>query len=54
MLRVIAVTESQEAQELLEKIRRQSSAFVLSGPATVIASVAAASVFLAEGGRQSL
>ena len=49
LLRVLAVTESQEAQGLLEAIRRQSSVFVLSGPATVITNVATASVFLAEG-----
>ena len=49
MLRVLAVTESQEAQGLLEEIRRQSSVFVLSGPATVITNVATASVFPAEG-----
>ena len=49
MLRVLAVTKSQEAQGLLEDIGQRSSVFVLSGPATVITNVATASVFLAEG-----
>ena len=49
MLRVLAATKSQEAQGLLEEIRRQSSVSVLSGPAIVTTSVATASVFLAEG-----
>ena len=50
MLRVLAVTKSQEAQGLLEDIgQRSESVFVLSGPATVITNVATASVFLAEG-----
>ena len=49
LLRVLAVTKSQEAQGLLEEIRRQSCVFVLSGPATVITNVATASVFLADG-----
>ena len=49
MLRVLAVTESQEAQGLLEVIRRQPSVFVLSGPAIVITNVATASVFPGEG-----
>ena len=49
MLRVSAVTESQEAQGLLEEIRRQPSVFVLSGPAIVITNVATASAFLSEG-----
>ena len=49
LLRVFHVTESQEAQELLEEIRRQPNVFVLSGPAIVITNVATASVFLAEG-----
>ena len=46
LLRVLADTKSQEAQGLLEEIRRQSSVSVLSGPAIVIAT---ASVFLAKG-----
>ena len=41
--------KSQEAQGLLEEIRRQSSVSVLSGPAVVIPYVATASVFLAKG-----
>ena len=49
MLRVLADTESQEAQGLLEEIRRQSSVSVLSGPAIVITNVATASVLLAKG-----
>ena len=49
LLQLLAVTKSQEAQGLLEEIRRQSSVFVLSGPATVITNVATASVFLAKG-----
>ena len=49
LLRVVAVTKSQEARGLLEEIRRQSSVFVLSAPATVITIVATASVFPAEG-----
>ena len=49
LLRVLADTKSQEAQGLLEEIRRQSSVSVLSGPAIVITNVATASVFLAKG-----
>ena len=49
LLRVLAVTESQEAQGLLQEIRRRSSVSVLSGPAIVITNVATASVFLAKG-----
>ena len=49
LLRVLAETKSQEAQGLLEEIRRQSSVSVLSGPAIVITNVATASVFLAKG-----
>ena len=45
----LADTKSQEAQGLLEEIRRQSSVSVLSGPAIVITNVATASVFLAKG-----
>ena len=48
LLRVLPVTESQEAQ-LLDEIRRQPSVFLLSGPATVITNVATASAFLADG-----
>ena len=46
---VLAVAESQEAQGLLEEIRRQPSVFVLSGPAIVITNVATASALLADG-----
>ena len=49
LLRVLADTKSQEAQGLLEEIRRQSSVSVLSGPAIVITNVATTSVFLAKG-----
>ena len=49
LLRVLADTKSQEAQGLLDEIRRQSSVSVLSGPAIVITSVATASVFSAKG-----
>ena len=37
-LRVLAATESQETQGLLDEIRQQPSVYVLSGPATVITS----------------
>ena len=49
LLRVLAVTESQETQWLLDEIQRQPSVFVLSGPATVITNIATASAFLADG-----
>ena len=49
LCRVLAVTESQETQWLLDKIHQQPSVFVLSGPATVITNVATASAFLADG-----
>ena len=49
LLQVLAVTESQETQWLLDEIQQQPSVFVLSGPATVITNVATASVVLAEG-----
>ena len=49
LLRVLAVTKSQEAQGLLEEIRRQSSVFVFNAPATVITNIATASEFLADG-----
>ena len=46
---MLAVTESQETQGLLDEIEQQPSVFVLSGPATVITVVATASAFLADG-----
>ena len=49
LLRVLAVTESQETQWLLDEIQQQPSVFVLSGPAIVITDVATASAFLADG-----
>ena len=49
LLRILAVAESQEAQGLLEEIRRQPSVFVPSGPAVVISKVATASALLADG-----
>ena len=49
LLRVLAVTESQETQWLLDEIQQQLSVFVLSGPATVITNVETASAFLADG-----
>ena len=49
LLRELVDTKSQEAQGLLEEIRRQSSVSVLSGPAIMITNVATASVFLAKG-----
>ena len=49
LLRVLAVTESQETQWLLDEMQQQPSVFVLSGPATVVANVATASAFLADG-----
>ena len=49
LLRLQADTNGQEAQGLLEEIRRQSSVSVLSGPAIVITNVVTASVFLAKG-----
>ena len=49
LLRVLPVTESQEAQGLLDEIQQQPSAFVLSGPAVVITNVATASAFPADG-----
>ena len=48
LLRVLADTKSQEAQGLLEEIRRQSGVLVLSGHATVFTNVATASVFFAD------
>ena len=49
VLRVLAVTESQETEGFLDEIQQQPSVFVLSGPATVITDVATASAFLADG-----
>ena len=49
LLRLLAVTENQETQWLLDEIQRQPSVFVLSGPATVITSIATASAFIADG-----
>ena len=49
LLRVLADKKSQEAQGLLEEIRRQSSVSVLSGPTIVFTNVATASVLLAQG-----
>ena len=49
LLRVLAVTENQETQWLLDEIQRQPSVFVLSGPATVITNIATASAFLTDG-----
>ena len=49
VLRVLAVTESQETEGFLDEIQQQPSVFVLSGPATVISDVATASAFLADG-----
>ena len=49
LLRVLADTKRQEAQRVLEEIRRQSSVSVLSGPAIVITNVATVSVFLSKG-----
>ena len=46
---MLAVTESQEAQGLLDEIQQQPRVFVLSGPAIVITNVATASALLAEG-----
>ena len=48
-LRVLAVTESQETQWLLDEIQQKSSVFVVSGAATVTTNVATASAFLADG-----
>ena len=49
LLRLLAVTENQETKWLLDEIQRQPSVCVLSGPATVITNIAAASAFLADG-----
>ena len=49
LLRVLAVTENQETQRLLDEIQHQPSVFVLSGPATEITKVATASEFPADG-----
>ena len=47
LLRLLAVTENQETQWLLDEIQRQPSVYVLS-PATVVTNIATASVFLAD------
>ena len=49
LLRVLAVTESQKTQWLLDEIQQQPSVFVLTGPATVITTVATDSAFQADG-----
>ena len=49
LLRVLSVTQSQEAQGLVDDIQQQPSVFVVRGPATVITNVATASAFLADG-----
>ena len=49
LLRLLSVTENQEIQWLLDEIQRQPSVYVLSGLATVITSIAAASALLADG-----
>ena len=49
LLRLLAVTENLETQWLLDEIQRKPSVCVLSGPATVITNIAAASAFLADG-----
>ena len=49
LLRLLSVTDNQETQWLLDEIQRQPSMYVLSGPATVITNIAAASALLADG-----
>ena len=49
LLRLLSVTDNQETQWLLDEIQRQPSVYVLSGPATVITNIAAASALLAGG-----
>ena len=49
LLQLLSVTENQETQWLLDEIQRQPSVYVLSGPATVITNIAAASALLADG-----
>ena len=50
LLRVLAVTESQETHWLLpDEIQRQPRVFVLRGPTTVITNIATAGAFLADG-----
>ena len=46
---MLAVTESQEAQGLVDEIQQQPSVFVLRGPAIVITNVATASALPADG-----
>ena len=48
LLRLLAVTKNQETQWLLDEIQRQPSVYVLSGPATVITNIEAASAFPAD------
>ena len=49
LLRLLAVTENQETQWLLDEIQRKPSVYVLSCPATAITNIAAASAFPADG-----
>ena len=49
LLRVLAVTESQETQWFLDEIQQQPSVSVLSGPVIGITNVATVSAFLADG-----
>ena len=49
LLRVLAVTESQETQGLLDEVQQQPSVFVLSGPAIELTNIATASAFPADG-----
>ena len=44
LLRLLADTENQETQWLLDEIQRQPSVYVLSGPATVITNIAVSRV----------
>ena len=48
LLRVLAVTESQETLGLLDEIQQQLGVFVLSGPAVAITNVVPAREFLAQ------
>ena len=47
-LRLLSGMENQETQWLLDEIQRQPSVYVLSGPATVMTNIAAASALLAD------
>ena len=49
LLRLLSVTDNQETHWLLDEIQRQPSVYVLSGPATVITNIGAASALLADG-----